>query len=609
MDELVPITRPSTQTGMGPVLHDGGCTFRVWAPHAHAVHVFGSGSLAGPEIALARDAVSGDGAEYWSVFVPGVQHGDQYRYRLRDVHGAAWTRMDPRARDATSSAGDSLVCDTRFDWSSDTFRAPPWNQAIIYELHVGTFSVRPGAPVGDFGMLVERLDYLRDLGVNLIQIMPAFEFDLEQSVGYNPALPFALESAYGDPHAFKRLVLEAHARGIGVILDVVYNHWGPEGLGECLWRFDGWSQHEGGGAYFYNDTRRHTPWGDRPDYGRAAVRQYIQDHALTMLHEYRVDGLRWDSTGCCRRNRGFCGGECCGERLDDGWRLMRQVNDAVNGELPWKVSIAEDLYDDEAITAPTSDGGAGFDAQWDPSFLHPVREAVIAQWDEQRNMQQVKYALEHRYRGDAFRRVAFVESHNEAVHRRLTEEICAGDAVNWHAKKRSTLAASVLLTAPAIPMLFQGQEFLEWGSWSGRQHLDWRKLEWFGGIHDLYRDLIRLRRNWYDNTRGLSGQHIHVHHVNDRDKLVAYHRYRDGGPGDEVVVLANFSNRAFPYYRIGLPRAGLWYVRFNGDYRGYDPSFGSYGGHDTWSDGGRLHGMPVSGALAIAPYSLLVLSQ
>jgi 1,4-alpha-glucan branching enzyme len=588
------------------MLHDGGCTFRVWAPNAESVAVVGPSTALASGVELARD--DGGGGVYWSAFVPDVRAGDDYRYRLTRA-GATFTRMDPRSRDATHSAGNTIIHGSDFDWGGRALSRPDWNDAVIYELHIGTFNRDPSSGVGGFASLLERLDYLAELGVNMIELMPAFEFDDDRSIGYNPALPYALESAYGKPDGFKALIRAAHERGIGIILDVVYNHFGPEGLDHSLWQFDGWSENGGGGIYFYNDDRRHTPWGDRPDYGRHEVRQYIVDHALTFLHEYRVDGLRWDSTICCRVNKGYCEHSCCGGNLPEGWDVMRWVNDEVDRVVPWKLCIAEDLHDEEAITAPTSEGGAGFDAQWDPSFLHPVRRAVIAQYDHERDMHAVQRAITHRYRGDAFRRITFVESHNEARELRLTEEIWRGDAVNWFAKKRSTLASAILLTTPGIPMLFQGQEFMEWGAWSDGQPLDWRKLEWFRGIHDLYRDLIRLRRNWFDNTRGLRGQHVNVHHVNDREKLIGYHRYRDGGPGDDVLVLANFSDRSYPYYRLGMPRAGFWYVRFNSDYRGYDGSFGSYGGHDTWASDGPWDGMPVSGHLAIGPYSLLVLSQ
>jgi 1,4-alpha-glucan branching enzyme len=597
---------PSDHQGMGALVHDGGCTFRVWAPFATAVAVRVWRSGAERRADLASEANPG----HWSAFVPGVQAGDEYRFEIAPAGGGpTFTRMDPYCRDATSSAGNSIVCDLAFDWGDQAWSTPRWNELVIYELHVGTFNVTEAGKPGTFQSALDRLQHLQDLGVNAVEILPAYEFDDDYSIGYNPALPFAIESAYGEPKVVQRFVREAHARGIAVLLDVVYNHWGPSGLADCLWRFDGWSEGAGGGIYFYNDDRRFTPWGDRPDYGRSEVRDYINDNALMWLREYRVDGLRWDSTGCCRMNKGFCLGECCGEWLDAGWNLMRFLNDQKNWYQPWKLSIAEDLHAFEAMTAPTPQGGAGFDAQWDSDFVYPVRDAVVAAFDGWRSMARVRDALYHRFRGDAFQRVTYVESHNEAGQGRLTEVISPGAADGWFAKKRSTLAAGILLTAPGIPMFFQGAELLEWGSWNDRNGLDWSKKDRFGGIFLLYRDLVRLRRNWFDNTRGLRGQRVNVHHVNDADKVIAYHRWDLGGPGDDVVVVANFGDRAYDSYRVGFPGGGTWWLRFNGDWRGYDASFGDHPGYDTTAGGPGADGMPCAGNVGVGPYTLLVFSQ
>src|SRR5262249_16212034 len=149
---------------------------------------------------------------------------------------------------------------------------------------------------------------------------------------------------------------------------------------------------------------------------------------------------------------------------------------------------------------------------------------------------------------------------------RLPEAINPGAADGFFAQKRSTLGAALVLTAPGIPMLFMGQEFLESGAWSDADELDWTKVERFASIRMLYRDLIHLRRNRSGTTGGLLGQNLHVHHVNDVDKVIAFHRWDQGGPRDDVVVIANFANRAYRAYRIGLPRRGRWRVRFNGDW-------------------------------------------
>ena len=158
-------------------------------------------------------------------------------------------------------------------------------------------------------------------------------------------------------------------------------------------------------------------------------------------------------------------------------------------------------------------------------------------------------------------------------------------------------------------MIFQGQEFLEDRYFRDSAPLDWAKLDTYAGINALYRDLIRLRRNWFDQTRGLRGQQINVHHVNNTDKVIAFHRWENGGPGDDVVIVANFGNRSYDSYALGFPRTGDWRVRFNSDWQGYSPDFGNQLGYDTSAGDGSRDGMPFQANVGVGPYSVLILSQ
>jgi 1,4-alpha-glucan branching enzyme len=603
----------SPHPGMGAILVAGGCSFRVWAPHADQVYVtgpFAQPAWAPQGVALVREPGAQD---YWSCFVPGIAADVPYKFVIQ--HGAEqlW-RLDPYGRDATSLRGDSLTVDASFDWGGAVFQMPPWNELVIYELHVGTFNNEPGpGGVGTFDELIDELDYLRDLGVNAVELMPAVEFDTETSMGYNPALLFAIEGAYGDPRSFRRFVKAAHARGIAVLLDVVYNHLGPDGLDVCLGRFDGFSLPGKQGIYFYGDERSETPYGadNRPDFGRPEVRQILRDNALSWLSEYRLDGLRFDSTIAIRHAVGKS--QDRGE-IPEGWALLSWIARDKAREQPWKILIAEDLQNDAWLTKPAREGGAGCDTQWDVGFYAAVRDAVVAARDEERDLSRVRDALYGRYNGDAFQRVIYSESHDEVTARdgvelgRMPRKIAWHDAEGWHARKRSTLAAGLVFTAPGIPMLFQGQEFLEWWTWTDRTPLDWSKEQRFAGIKQLYRDLIRLRRNLSGNTRGLSGQHIHVFHVNEGDKVLAFQRWAEGGPGDDVVIVANFGARSFEHYNVGFPRAGTWYLRFNSDYRAYASDFGNRG-YDTTAEPNPNQGMPASGNVGLGPYSLLIYSQ
>jgi 1,4-alpha-glucan branching enzyme len=237
----------------------------------------------------------------------------------------------------------------------------------------------------------------------------------------------------------------AHAQGIAVILDVVYNHFGPGDLD--LWRFDGWSDGDhNGGVYFYDSARAHTDWGDtRPDYGRPEVRQYIRDNALFWLHKYRLDGLRLDSVSNIR--------SAAGRDLPDGWSLLQWIHDDLRASQPWKITVAEDLQNNEWITKDIGGGGAGFGSQWDAAFVHPIRSAIIAADDAARDLGAVRDALYHRYNGDAVRRVIYTESHDEVANgrSRVPEEIWPGNAGSWFSRKRSTLGAALVFTAPGIP--------------------------------------------------------------------------------------------------------------------------------------------------------------
>jgi 1,4-alpha-glucan branching enzyme len=279
-----------------------------------------------------------------------------------------------------------------------------------------------------------------------------------------------------------------------------------------------------------------------------------------------------------------------------------------------KISIAEDLQGNEWLTRPAHEGGAGFGSQWDPGFVHPVRRVLTAPHDSQRDLHALEGAILGRYNGDAFRRVIYTESHDEVAGEglgklRLPEEIHRGHADSWFARKRSTLGAVLVFTSPGIPMLFQGQEFLEYQTFTDHTPLDWFKAARYSGILSLYRDLIRLRRNWYDHTRGLRGQHVHVHHVNNTDKVLAFHRWAQGGPRDDVVVVLNLADRAYDSYTLGFPRPGEWKVRFNSDWSGYSSDFGSHPGYHTTAGWERRDRMPCSGNVGIGPYSALILSQ
>lgn len=597
----------STRPGMGAVPYDEGTTFRVWAPNASAV------SVAGTFTSWQTNSVPlvSENNGYWSVDVRGAVVGDQYKFIItnRDTKQVLW-KNDPYARELTNSAGNSIIAGTFFAFRWPGYSTPSWNELVIYELHVGSFKFA-GNGRGNFDTVVNNLQYLQRLGINAIQLLPSDEFPMDISWGYNPSYIFAIETAYGGPDGLRKLVDAAHKLGIAVIYDVVYNHLGPDDLD--LWQFDGWNQEQHGGIYFYNDWRRVTPWGEtRPDYGRGEVRQYIRDNALCWLEERGCDGLRFDSTVNIRNAEGR--NDNPGADIPDGWNLMRWINSEVRQRQPWKLTIAEDLQDNSWLTRATDQSGAGFSAQWGATFVHKLRDIMCASRDEDRDMAALQDTITQRFNGDAFQRVVYTESHDEVAakngKKRVPEQISPGNADGFYAQKRSTLGAAIALTAPGIPMLFMGQEFLEWGSWSDGTELDWSKETRLEGILNLYRDMIHLRRNWDNKTRGLSGQNVNVYHVNNTDKVIAYHRWANGGAGDDVLVLVNFADRTYDNYHLGFPRGGTWRVRFNSDWRGYSALFGDHSSFDVLARADNAaDGMQCGGSIGLGNYTCIILSQ
>ena len=530
--------------------------------------------------------------------------GDHYKYRLITEQGAL-LRIDPYARETFCSSCDGIIHDPHFDWGEDHFVSPSREALVIYEMHVGTFNVKQNGKPGSFLTALEKIPYLQDLGINCIEVMPAMEFAGDFSWGYNPALIFSIENAYGGPLAFKAFVKAAHAQGMAVIMDVVYNHLGPSDLD--LWRFDGWFENDKGGIYFYNDHRSQTPWGEtRPDYGRGEVRQYLRDNALMWLNEYRLDGLRWDATAFIRNIQGT---NDPAFDLPDGWSLMQWINEQIKQTHPQALNIAEDVRGNAALTVPVSLGGAGFDAQWNGLFVHEARKALATPDKSALDLSVICRALEFRYGQEAFKRIIYTESHDEVANgkARVPQQVSGHDPGSWIAKKLSTLGAALVFTAPGIPMIFQGQEFLEDEWFRDEDPLDWTKLERYAGIHRLYCDLIRLRRNLDGNTQGLCGPNIHLFHVNHQDKVLAFKRSAENAVKGEVVVVVNFAAKERLNYRIGLPQSGTWTVGLNTDHRDYDADFGNLGPEFLEAVAEAYDNLPCSATLDIGPFSVLIL--
>ncbi len=214
-------------------------------------------------------------------------------------------------------------------------------------------------------------------------------------------------------------------------------------------------------------------------------------------------------------------------------------------------------------------------------------------------------------RGEPLARVIYTESHDEVANGlvRIPEAISPGDAGSWFARKRAMLGSALVLTSPGIPMLFQGQELLEDGFFDDTVPLDWDKTSSNRGVVTLHRDLIRLRRDRDGVTRGLRGPNVAILRADQDAKVLVMHRWRDGGPHDDTIVIANLADRTVDDMPVGFPAAGRWTVRFNSDATTYGADFGSHDTFDVEADGPAIDGCAQSGVVSLGPYSVVIYSR
>ncbi len=294
--------------------------------------------------------------------------------------------------------------------------------------------------------------------------------------------------------------------------------------------------------------------GPAPDFGRPEVRRYILDNVRMWLDEYRLDGLRVDGTFHTRSASKEETSPYC--PLPEGWSLLKDMTAMVREEFPDKYIIAEDMREDPVMVRPVADGGAGFHAQWSDRITHAARMPAHTAAEETAMMRTFREILEARYTDDAMQRVIFSESHDNAgKDGRIPDAVNPADSESDESIRRSLLAAAVMFTATGVPQIFQGQEVLDtryFDIWNPPP-LDLSRIETFPGVFQFFCDIIALRRNTTGVTAGLTGRHINVFHQDDDAAVLAWHRAKSGGVGDDVLVIANFSNRLHATHEIAPP--------------------------------------------------------
>ena len=424
-------------------------TVSVWAPDAPRV-----------DLVLTSGRVAMQPAErgWWTSPAP-VPTGSDYRF---SVDGGD-PLPDPRSSwQPAGVQGASRVLDhDEFAWTDSGWQAPPLASGVIYELHVGTFTTE-----GTFEAAITRLDHLKRLGVTHVELMPVNEFPGTRGWGYDGVDLFAPHHGYGGPEGLKRLVNACHARGLGVLIDVVYNHLGP--TGNYLAAF---------GPYFTN--RYATPWGDAVNLdgpGSDGVRRFICDNALMWLRDYHADGLRLDAVHAL---------------IDtSSTNILEQLAaevDALETTLGRHlVLVAETDQNDPRLVRGRESGGYGIDAQWSDDFHHALHVALTGErrgyYEDFEALRHLAEALEHAfvYRGA-------YSAHRKRVHGRSPEGLpnarflhCMQnhDQVGNRARgERSSqlmsvgrlkIAAALVLMPPYVPLLFQGEE---WGATAPFQYL------------------------------------------------------------------------------------------------------------------------------------------
>jgi len=434
------------RTPLGATPIDGGCAFVVWAPFAERLDV----KIMTPRERSVRLEPSERG--YHLGMAEGVGAGDRYRLVLDGERELA----DPASRSQPEGVhGPSQVVDLdAFAWTDRDWSAPPLGEHVIYELHVGAFTRE-----GTFDGVSQRLEVLRELGVSAIEVMPVAQFPGVRNWGYDGVFPFAPQASYGGPAGLQRLVDACHGAGIAVILDVVFNHIGPEG--NVLGAF---------GPYFTDRYR--TPWGDAVNFdgpGSDEVRRYFIDDALMWLEAYHVDGLRLDAIHAIvdQTARPFLQelSEAVATRADEAGRRILLV-----GETP---------ENDARVVTPRELGGFGLDALWSEGFHHALHALVTGERDgyyqDYGELEQMARAMaegwvfagQHssfwgRRHGSsprpipADRFVVYAQNHDQVGNRALGERL--GALVGFEEQK---LVAGVLLLSPFVPLVFMGEEYGE----------------------------------------------------------------------------------------------------------------------------------------------------
>lgn len=621
------------QTRMGANLIADGATFRVWAPHAQSVHVIGDfNRRERNDASLLNRSEQG----HWLGFIPGVR--DRHRYLFYVVgDGGEGPKRDPYARELqTPFPSDCIVRRADFPWHETGFVTPHFADFVIYQLHVGTFFT-PNLPnkAGTFLDVARKIPHLAELGITAVQLLPIQEFQTRFSQGYNgtdyfsPEMDYAVEDAdlapyvehvntlldakgmaryaveelRGETNQLKALVDLCHIYGLAVLLDVVYNHAGGDFGDQSIYFFDRQARDS---LYF---TEKGHAGGLVFDFSKPEVRAFLIENAKFFLEEYRVDGFRYDQVSVIDH-----------DGAPHGWSFCQDLTSTLRYFRPRALNKAE-YWDVNPLVVKAPAEGAGFDTALTDGLRIAIRDVISnASRPDERPLNMTGLAGRMWPEGFAahWQFVQGPENHDIVKHERDPRIARLGhfaDPRSWFGRSRTRVATGISLTAPGIPILFMGQEFLEDKQWSdevqGQANL---LLHWAGlDANDkqmldhvrFTRELIGLRWQY----PALRGQGFRVVHSHDQNRVLAYHRWVEGVGGDVLVVvhLATFNRFG---YRIGFPSGGEWHEIFNSDvYENWvNPAVVGNGGRIV-GEPVPLHGFAHSAELVLPANSILVFAR
>jgi 1,4-alpha-glucan branching enzyme len=647
---------------LGATLVSGGAAFRVWAPQADAVHL----ALAPPGVRCLDGWAAIDGNRlveeggYWSGFAAGVGDGWQYRYWTAGPGGCGLKR-DPRARELEMDNWPDNDCIVRgpaaYPWHDANFRPPAFNDFIIYQLHIGVFYARVGGRdirlgrVSKFLDAADRIQYLAALGVNAIQPLPFVEWQGVNSRGYNNTDFFSPEMDYAVPPAdispylarvnamlaqkghapvsaaaladqveqLRAFIDLCHINGIAVIADVVYNHAGGPLDSQSMRFFDQPANQHGMAPDSYFIGGEGWAGGRIFDYSADEVRGFLIDNARTYYAEFHLDGLRYDEVTVINDN----GGD----------RFCRDITNTLRFHKPTAIQIAE-YWKEGDRARPVQPGGLGFDAAVDDRLRKAVRSALAEASvgrDAAVNLDPVRDALRPAPGFPAaWRSVVHLENHDVIdadrenpveIQPRVPRLAHWDDRRDWYARSRSRVATGLLLTAPGIPMLFMGQEFLEDKPWHNDHARDGFFIYWDGvdgaspdpamcDFHRFTTELCWLRRR----HPALRGEGCNPYYVHNGHRVLACHRWVEG-VGRDVIVVVSLNESTQSGYQLPLPVGGRWLEVFNGDAfdsmpagRGLNTGVpGNPGGMN--GNGPPVAGCPTSAQVVIPANGILVFAR